>query len=216
MPTNTTRKLAMGHDISTGVTAVTSKLATRAREAFMQAYTALAQAEAAVKAAATVVELATQRCQRADEEQGRAALELATKMSGDGFGRHNPFKSFNITNPSKTCNLAQADEAVVLIALAARVIVHHKSSPATKQAAAAVERAARAMHLAEAARSEALNRRAAAIAHREGEVHTAYTVALSNLRAAIKYVDSVEQTAHYRNVFPRVAGPKNKAKPVSS
>jgi len=192
--------------------AVTSKLTKAARDAFTKAFRELADAEAAVTETDVQVELESARCQAADEEQDRATLELATKMSGDGFGRLNPFKPFGVANPSRLCKLSDSEEADALIALSARVVIHPKSSPATKMAAAVVARAAKAMKEADAARRRALEKRSVAIHHRDSGLQQAYSVALTNLRSSIKYADYVEKTAHYLNVFPRP--PKKVKKPT--
>ena len=164
-----------------------------------------------------LVEKETALCVAADEEQDRAAIDLATKMSGDGFGRLNPFKSFGVDNPSKLCGMGDVTEAEIAIGLCARVIVHPKSSPATKKAAATLDRAAKKVKEAAPPRRKALEARAAAVDHRDGELQREYAVALANLRAAVKYADYVENTAHYLNVFPRVPKTKKKqvAEPVS-
>ncbi len=209
METNTTPKLAVGQLIIAALIAVTSKLTKAARDTFTKVFTALTQAEEAVKTADALVEDVTQRCQAADDAQGRATLELATKMSGDGFGRLNPFKAFSVVNPSKVRSLGHSNEADVLIGLAARVRVHHQSSTATKKAAVDVERTAKAMKAVDAERLKALDKRAAAVKHRDG-LHSSYAAALTNLRSSIKYADYAEQTSHYLNVFPRVVRPKKK------
>ncbi len=217
MATNTPTKLAIGQIIITALVAVTSKIIKVPRDAFIRAFRALADAEAAVTKADALVEKETALCVAADEEQDRAAIDLATKMSGDGYGRLNPFKSFGVDNPSKLCGMGDVTEAEIAIGLCARVIVHPKSSPATKKAAATLDRAAKKVKEAAPPRRKALEARAAAVDHRDGELQREYAVALANLRAAVKYADYVENTAHYLNVFPRVPKTKKKqvAEPVS-
>ena len=214
MASNTPSKLALGQIIIAALVAVSSKLIKVPRDAFTKAFRALADAEAAVTEAEARVDVETARCQAADEEQDRATIELATKMSGDGFGRLNPFKSFGIANPSKLCNMGDAEEAEIVIGLSARVMVHPKTSPATQKAAARVDHAAKNMREADAARRKALDARAAAIDHRNGDLQKTYAVALTNLRSAVKYADYAENTAHYVNVFPRVRRAKKKKKLV--
>ena len=169
-------------------------------------------ADEAVKAAERVVSAAVDAVQAADEEQDRATLELAAKLIGDGFSRRSPFEAFGGLNPSKVVKLAHGEEANALILLASRVIAHPDISPTTKKAAQAVDRAATAMRAAESARHKAVEARAKAIELRDRGLPEAYAVALTNLRATIRYSDIVEKTSHYRDVFGALTKPANKKK----
>ncbi len=215
MATNTTSKLALGQLIVAALVAVTSKLTKPARDAFMRAFNALADAEAAVTATEAQVAVVTALCQTVDDEQDRATRELAARMSGDGFGRINPFKLFDVASPSTVCSLGDSAEADIVLDLSARVMVHPKSGLSTKKAAASLARAATAMKKADADRTKALVARAAAIERRDSsDLPRALSVAITNLRSSIKYADYVEKTAHYRNVFPRAARATKKPAPV--
>ena len=201
MATNTLSMLALGRLIIAALSAVTSKCTLAARDAFTKAYLALVEAEATVKSAERSVALAAQAVRAADEAQDRATLDLATKMSGDGFGRLNPFKAFGVVNPSRLVIQGHVAQANVLIALAEHVSAHPDASPQTKKAVAVVDRAARAVKKTENTRQAAVKRRADAIHARDASLPNAFSTALADLRAAIRYSDYLEKTAHYPEVF---------------
>jgi hypothetical protein len=216
MKTNTLSKLALGRLILAALVAVTSKLTKPARDAFAKAFRALFEADSAVQTADRHVVEATQRCDAADEGLKGAVLDLATKMAGDGFGRFNPFKAFDVANPSTVVRFGHANEANTLLAMAARVMVHPNSGPATQKAAATVERAANALLAAERDRVTALKQRADAVDFRDHDLPEAYALALKNLRSAIAFADYTEGTANYRNVFQTPKRTKKAPAPVST
>ena len=212
MATNTPSKLALGQLILAALLTVTSKLTKAARDVFTSAYRALVDAEQAVKVAERGVTAAVASVQAADEAQDRATMGLAAKLIGDGFSKGNPFETFGGVNPSKLVKLGHLEEANALMLIAARVIAHAEISPATKKAAAAVDRAATLMKAADSERRQAFEARAAAIGFRDRGLPEAYALALANLRASIKYADIADNTTRYRDVFGALPKAKRKKK----
>lgn len=205
--------LSFGRLMLAAVQALTSKFVKGAKVAFLKTHSELEEAERAVVETDAVVQKAVIGAEAADEAQDRATLDLATKLSGDGFGRSNPFKAFGSRSPSELCAKGQVPQASLLVALAAKVAQHPDASPDSKKAAAQVASKAKAMGLAATARTKALKARAAAVDARDALV-PASQAALAALREALRYADRVEGTSTYDDVFG--ATPKTKAKKKKS
>lgn len=203
--------LSFGRLMLAAVQALTSKFVKGAKATFLKTQGELEEAERQVVKTDAVVEKAFIEAEAADEAQDRATLELATKLSGDGFGRTNPFKAFDAPSPSELCAKGQVPQANLLLALAPKVAQHPDASAASKKAAAHVAATAKTMRTAAIARTKALKARAAAVDARDA-LMPATQQALTALREALRYADRSEGTSTYDDVFGAMPKPKVKKK----
>jgi len=183
---------------------LSSKLVKEWVAPFLKAQERLEKADLLVDEAELAVHRASLAVAAADEVQDAAALELASALAGDGFDRGNPFKAFGAMAPSKLVNQGVLVEARSLTALAAAVLAHPKPSAASRRAATAVERAARAMTATSQQHAERISARVAAVKQRDQTLPADWRSALADLKTAIRYADLVESTTHYASIFAGV------------
>jgi len=201
----------MGRLILAPLQLINSKYVRVPRDAFVRTFQALETAERAVDDAEAVLQKATNALALADATQDEAVNTLATHLAGDGFNRTNPFKEFGAPAPAKLVKQSVMTEAATLITLAPRVAAHPKASAASKRAAAKMHEAATAARAASNVQALAQQKRSGAIDARDSDLPKQFRVALTNLKAAVRYGDSIEQTTNYVAVFRGSSKPRGKS-----
>lgn len=194
------RDVGIGVSVVSSVASSTSKYVKSDRAAFIRVQRLLQGAVDTVERLEGALAEAASTVMAADDKQDAAVLSLASKLPADGFPRMNPFASFVTVSPSRMLLLGVAHEARVGIELAKKVVASSKAGAESKRAAEVVRSAAEEVLEAERQRREAEVRHRDAVANRD-EVNADWRVALTNLRAAIRYADVREGTNEYDRVF---------------
>lgn len=117
-------------------------------KAFGRAHTSFVRLEAAVRKAEAKLQQQQRRSGEADALQDLEVERVAGALAGDGYARKNPFEALGFPPPSAIKGLDRAEEAEVVLKLAAAVKKRSDVSPATLAAAARAEKAARAVQAA--------------------------------------------------------------------
>ncbi len=210
--------LLVGRMILGPLQGLTSKLVKKARAGFLRVHQALEVAETVVDEAESAAHASGLAVAAADAAQDAAVGALATALSGDGFGRLNPFKVFGVIAPSRLCAMGTLDEANTLMALAQAVAAHPEARADSRRAAIEANRAAQAAKTAVQRHQKNLEARSKAITRRDQTLPMEWKVAFTNLKAAVRYADITEGTSHYDMVFAlankRLARKKDASAPV--
>ncbi len=193
--------LLVGRMILGPLQGLTSKLVKKARAGFLKVHQALEVAETAVDDAESAAHASGLAVAEADAAQDASVGVLATALSGDGFGRLNPFKGFGVSSPSKLCAMGTLDEANTLMALAQAVAAHPEARADSRRAAIAANRAAQAAKTAVQRHQKNVEARSKAITLRDQTLPMEWKEAFNNLKAAVRYADITEGTSHYDMVF---------------
>lgn len=117
-------------------------------KAFDQSHKSFSKLEAAVRKAEQKLREQQQRSGEADAAQDADVDAIASALVGDGYSRTSPFKVLGFPSPSKVQDLGHAEEAKVILRLAAAVRRRKDVSKDTLAVVARAEKSAKAVQAA--------------------------------------------------------------------
>ncbi len=206
-----------GRMILTPLRDVGSKLVKEERAEFERMQAALERADVHALSVDKMVKQAIAKSKLADEAQDAATLALASRLIGDDFDRHNPFKVFGLGSPSLVVKKTTVSQAQTLVRLAAAVEADPRAKTESKKAARVAAAAANAALEANSQKVQAHLARTK-LRIEEDQLATDWQHALTNVREALRYADHKEDTELYEVVFAELNHAKrsSKAKAVTS